>query len=310
MKYYNIVNNEMELTDKGKEALNRLGITLEELKNYPDKKLSVDYWKGCKTYLDQALKNGHGCTWLDDSRIPFTQGETPETVTKKPSILKKNAISYIRQDEPLYGGTGHSKGRFPANVLCEDGMPNDGIKRKSGGREGKRNITWGDSFINTNKPPSIVTPCTKDEGSFSRYFSLDAWFAERIKLLPKEAQKTFPWLIVPKASKAEKYRNLDIMPELSKRPSGIAYNEHSSILSERERNIHPTIKPLKLMMWLIILGTQEGDTVLDPFMGSGTTPIAAKATHRIYKGIEREKEFYDIAIKRIDEIQKTIGSFL
>jgi hypothetical protein len=51
-----------------------------------------------------------------------------------------------------------------------------------------------------------------DKGSFSRYFSLDAWFAERIKLLPKEAQKTFPWRIVSKASKSEKNRGLEDLP--------------------------------------------------------------------------------------------------
>jgi site-specific DNA-methyltransferase (adenine-specific) len=167
-------------------------------------------------------------------------------------------------------------GRFPTNILCE----NDSMNGDSNG------------------------------GQYSKYFSLEAWFEKYIHDLPQEVQNTFPFLITPKPSVNEKERNLDIVHKPSNRPSGIAYNEHSGIHSERERNIHPTIKPLKLMMWLIILGTQEGDTVLDPFMGSGTTPIAAKATHRIYKGIELEKEFYDISVKRINEMQKTIESFL
>jgi site-specific DNA-methyltransferase (adenine-specific) len=77
-----------------------------------------------------------------------------------------------------------------------------------------------------------------------------------------------------------------------------------------QHNYHATVKPLKLMMWLIILGTQEGDIVLDPFMGSGTAPLAAKMTNRHYKGIELEKEFFDISVKRIDEAQQNMDKFL
>jgi site-specific DNA-methyltransferase (adenine-specific) len=78
----------------------------------------------------------------------------------------------------------------------------------------------------------------------------------------------------------------------------------------KRTNNHPTIKPLKLMNWLIILSSREGDVILDPFMGSGTTPLAAKMTNRYYIGIEREKEFFDISVKRIDEAQQNMDKFL
>lgn len=58
-----------------------------------------------------------------------------------------------------------------------------------------------------------------------------------------------------------------------------------------EDNKHPTIKPVKLMEWLIKLTTNEGDTVLDCFAGSGTTLAAASNLNRIAIGIEMNKEY-------------------
>lgn len=60
-----------------------------------------------------------------------------------------------------------------------------------------------------------------------------------------------------------------------------------------ESGYHETQKPVKLMESLIKLTTQEGHTVLDPFMGSGSTIIAANNLNRKYIGIERNKEFYE-----------------
>ena len=67
-----------------------------------------------------------------------------------------------------------------------------------------------------------------------------------------------------------------------------------------ENNKHPTIKPEKLMEWLIKLLTKEGDTVLDCFMGSGTTGVAAKRLGRDFIGIEKSSEYCAAAKKRID----------
>ena len=66
------------------------------------------------------------------------------------------------------------------------------------------------------------------------------------------------------------------------------------------KNNHPTVKPIAVMEWLIKLVSREGQTVLDPFMGSGTTGIAAKRLGRNFIGCEREKDFYEIASARIE----------
>jgi site-specific DNA-methyltransferase (adenine-specific) len=72
--------------------------------------------------------------------------------------------------------------------------------------------------------------------------------------------------------------------------------------SERgEGNIHPTVKPLALMKYLITLGLPPGGTVLDPFAGSGTTALACKELGRNYICIEKELEYYRIACNRLDQ---------
>lgn len=69
----------------------------------------------------------------------------------------------------------------------------------------------------------------------------------------------------------------------------------------RESGLHPTQKPLALMEALIELTTQKGQLVLDPFAGSGTTGVAAKALGRDYLMFERSREFYETAQSRFGQ---------
>lgn len=74
--------------------------------------------------------------------------------------------------------------------------------------------------------------------------------------------------------------------------------------SKKERgteNNHPTVKPIKLMEYLIKLVTPTGGTVLDPFMGSGSTGIAAKNLGFEFVGMELNEEYFEIAKRRINE---------
>jgi site-specific DNA-methyltransferase (adenine-specific) len=64
-------------------------------------------------------------------------------------------------------------------------------------------------------------------------------------------------------------------------------------------NSHPTVKPISLMKYLVTLITKEGQVILDPFMGSGSTGIAAKELKRGFVGIELSPEYLEIAKKRI-----------
>lgn len=63
--------------------------------------------------------------------------------------------------------------------------------------------------------------------------------------------------------------------------------------------LHPTQKPLKLIQQVLLTASKKGDLILDPFMGSGTTAIVAKALGRNWIGIEKEKKYFELANKRI-----------
>lgn len=69
---------------------------------------------------------------------------------------------------------------------------------------------------------------------------------------------------------------------------------------KQKSNLHPTQKPVALMEWLIKTYTNEGDTVLDFTMGSGTTGVAAKNLNRSFIGIELDQSYFDIARERIN----------
>ena len=70
--------------------------------------------------------------------------------------------------------------------------------------------------------------------------------------------------------------------------------------SMAENTPHPTQKPEKLIAKLILASSNEGDVVFDPFLGSGTTSVTAKKLGRHFVGIEREKEYAALALKRLD----------
>lgn len=82
--------------------------------------------------------------------------------------------------------------------------------------------------------------------------------------------------------------------------SGIGAREHDpSEPRAYVRNTHPTVKPVDLMRWLVRLVTPLGGTVLDPFLGSGTTGVAALQEGCRFIGIEREAQYVEIAKARI-----------
>jgi DNA modification methylase len=71
-----------------------------------------------------------------------------------------------------------------------------------------------------------------------------------------------------------------------------------------ERHGHPTQKPVEVMKWCLDHLPEPNSTILDPFMGSGTTGVAAVQMGRQFIGIEREPKYFDIACKRIEDAQR------
>jgi DNA modification methylase len=98
----------------------------------------------------------------------------------------------------------------------------------------------------------------------------------------------------PKATRAEREAGCEQLPKTSVQ----LYNGHHHP-PRLVANLHPTVKPIELMRWLVQLVTPPGGIVLDPFAGSGTTGIAALLENRQFVGIEREGRYVDIACARL-----------
>ena len=112
----------------------------------------------------------------------------------------------------------------------------------------------------------------------------------------------------PKTSSAERNRGLDDFDTKKMGMSGGAqskgdgYDKGQGIGLNRvieRKNTHPTVKPQELMKYLCRLVTPKGGVVLDPFMGSESTGMAAKDEGFDFIGIEKEQEYFEIASARI-----------
>ena len=75
---------------------------------------------------------------------------------------------------------------------------------------------------------------------------------------------------------------------------------------EKKFGRHPTQKPLALLERIITASTKEGDIIFDPFMGSGTTGVAAIKLGRKFVGIDNTKEYCDLAERRIDNVTQRL----
>ena len=75
------------------------------------------------------------------------------------------------------------------------------------------------------------------------------------------------------------------------------------INAQRHLTEHPTEKPEILLERILLLGSQQGDTVLDPFLGSGTTGVVAKRLKRNFVGFELSPTYFEIAKNRIDQVK-------
>jgi len=261
-----------------------------------------------KSFLNQAMKNGKGVTWLEDLRIPFKSDDKPQRIAKRGNLNSTSSERKYGYKECVEIGS--PLGRFAANLLVQDDVLNDGVTTTSKGGLVKAGAGFNKvkGFgVNTTKggePTQPITMTPTDEGSFSRYFDMDAWWEDRKQKLPSNIQATYPFMIVPKASKGEKNKGLDNMDKkVANSNYGKGGFSRPKEGEDREiaptANFHPTVKPISLMSYLVIMGSRENDLVLDPFVGSGTTCIAAKLLNRKYLGMELNDEYAVIAQERI-----------
>ena len=84
---------------------------------------------------------------------------------------------------------------------------------------------------------------------------------------------------------------------------------NNQLFAERAERFHPTQKPEKVMRWCLGF-LPNAQTILDPFMGSGTTGVAAMQLGKSFIGIEREPKYFEIACRRIEDAQRQGDLFL
>lgn len=84
---------------------------------------------------------------------------------------------------------------------------------------------------------------------------------------------------------------------------------NNKLFADRVERFHPTQKPVQVMEWCLSF-VPDAQTILDPFMGSGTTGVAAVQMGRKFIGIEREERYFEIAVRRIEQAQAQPDMFI
>ena len=219
------------------------------------------------TVVDNVLEHGVGGINIDECRVgkEILEEQIAGRSNKIGTFERKNMITPKRE------------GRYPANVMHDGSDVVNDIFPNSKGSSGNGNAKVGETSKGAIPLRRGEAPLYNDEGSASRYF------------------------YCPKTSKSERNQGLvefdDKQYSHDGRKKSIEnpYQRNKSI----SKNSHPTVKPVELMKYLCRLVTPKGGTVLDPFMGSGSTGMAAKDEGFDFIGIEREKEYFEISEQRI-----------
>ena len=219
------------------------------------------------TVVDNVLEHGVGGINIDECRVG-------KEILEEQIAGRSNKIGTFERKDMI---TPKREGRYPANVMHDGSDVVNDIFPNSKGSSGNGNAKVGETSKGAIPLRRGEAPLYNDEGSASRYF------------------------YCPKTAKSERNQGLiefdDKQYSHDGRKKSIEnpYQRNKSI----SKNSHPTVKPVELMKYLCRLVTPKGGTVLDPFMGSGSTGMAAKDEGFDFIGIEREKEYFEISEQRI-----------
>jgi len=225
-----------------------------------------------------VLKWGTGGINIDACRIGGSMG-------------KDGALSKPRRtDNTKFGKSNETInpqspfGRFPANIIFDE-IAGKLLDEQTGNLKGdslnrKKRENSGGSTLYEGGWKSEQTAGFTDVGGASRFF------------------------YCAKASKSERNKGCEELEQKDAPASARSKpaEGRENVLGKPRANPHPTVKPIKLMEYLIKLVTREGGVVLDPFMGSGSTAVACVRLGRNFVGIEKEKEYIKIINARLSQV--------
>ena len=223
------------------------------------------------------------------------------------------------------------RGRFPSNVMhdgsdvVKDIFPKTGTKGKAKypdtnpdfrdqGRQSKENMGIDKlSFGQTEnvKRKTVNRQPRKDDKVWTNNNSGMKSLQYTIEY--EDSGDASRYFYCAKTSKAERNQGLNNFPIKQTQGGGGGIGDYKDDVNSASgkfgsekapsKNVHPTVKPIKLMKYLCRLITPKGGTVLDPFMGSGSTGMAAKEENFDFVGIEKEEEYFNIASARIESVE-------
>ena len=240
-----------------------------------------------KNIASNVLKWGTGGINIDGCRIEHNEPlkEANRSGRKNASVMNDDSCGFDNTKNTLASAS--PNGRFPANIILDEEAgkildeQTGNLGKSSGGKGVKSMGALGDSkYGKYNKKLGENAGGLGDSGGASRFF------------------------YCAKAGKKE--RNIGC-EELEGKPIDIQQPHNSKDLEERykmtSKNNHPTVKPIKLMQYLVRLVTPKGAICLDPFLGSGTTACACIKEGMNYIGIEREADYIKIINARIKAVE-------
>ena len=232
-----------------------------------------------KNVAENCLKWGTGGINIDESRVSGEYKWRASESKVEGDIFKAGSFG---EQSPL--------GRFPANLIHDGSdevvacFPESNSGKGKASTYEKHGGQWG-------KGKQIRNEDYGDSGNASRFFK--------------------SIIYQPKASKSERNKGCEELEE--KQGGGMKGTELQTLLTgsgnirnNMMKNNHPTVKPEKLMEYLIEMVTPENGTVLEPFLGSGTTGVAAVNLKRNFIGIELDKDYFAICEKRINDAKQNL----
>ena len=293
--------------------------TTEEAKKYEGwgtaLKPAMELWTLCrkpleeKTIASNILKYGTGGINIDECRV----GSDKIKINGGGKKWRNNG-EYTEEVEPI---NEERTGRFPANLIHSgedevvEGFPDT---KSSTGKRGGQGFHNAFGRPDRERKDGATISGHNDSGSASRFFKqceMDeiqedtTSMEEKIESLEEISGSRI--IYQAKASKSERNRGLEEFEEKEgttrMNASEFRFEEGREPTPRAEQSVkknnHPTVKPIKLMQYLVRLITPKGGTVLDPYIGSGSTGIGAKLEGFDFIGIEREQEYCEIAEARI-----------
>jgi site-specific DNA-methyltransferase (adenine-specific) len=252
------------------------------------------------TVAANVLAHGTGAINIDGCRVGN------EVRTNNPNGATAGGAR-IQQLKPGAGG-GEAIGRWPANIVLthaaecvQTGTRSDTFSVVSSLRDYPQHSNFGARAQVHQKPQPVEVPVWSCVGGCpvaeldaqsgaSRFFTVTEW---------DPTADAAPFLYVAKPGKKERNAGLDGLPK--KQGGGMRGTADKSLKTgsgnERDgitQNFHPTVKPVALMRYLVRLVTPPGGIVLDPFLGSGTTAVAAILEGFDWRGCEMTKDYLPI----------------